>query len=55
MRRKRNIKRTIKNDYKWESQRIAKFINVVMYDGKKSVAQRVVYDALTIVGKKASV
>lgn len=55
MRRKRNIKRIIKSDYKWESLRVAKFINVVMYDGKKSVAERVVYDALEIVGKKASV
>ncbi|OGZ53648.1 MAG: 30S ribosomal protein S7 [Candidatus Ryanbacteria bacterium RIFCSPLOWO2_02_FULL_45_11c] len=55
MRRKRNIKRIIKSDYKWESPRVAKFINVVMYDGKKSVAERVVYDALEIVGKKASV
>ncbi|OGZ42792.1 MAG: 30S ribosomal protein S7 [Candidatus Ryanbacteria bacterium RIFCSPHIGHO2_02_FULL_45_17b] len=55
MRRKRNIKRIIKSDYKWESPRIAKFINVIMYDGKKSVAERVVYDALELIGKKASV
>ena len=55
MRRKRNTKRIIKSDYKWESLRVAKFINAVMYDGKKSVAARVVYDALEIVGKKASV
>ena len=55
MRRKRNIKRVIKSDYKWDSPRIAKFINVVMYDGKKSVAERVVYNALTLVGKKANV
>ena len=55
MRRKRNVKRIIKADYKWESPRIAKFINAVMYDGKKSVAERVVYDALELVGKKASV
>ena len=55
MRRKRNIKRIIKPDYKWDSPRIAKFINVVMYDGKKSVAERVVYNALTLVGKKANV
>lgn len=55
MRRKRNIKRIIKADYKWESPRVAKFINAVMYDGKKSVAERVVYDALDLVGKKANV
>lgn len=55
MRRKRNIKRDIKSDYKWGSPRIAKFVNVVMWDGKKSVAERVVYGALDIVSKKASV
>jgi small subunit ribosomal protein S7 len=42
-------------DYKWNSQRIAKFINVVMWDGKKSTAERAVYGALDLVAKKASV
>ncbi len=34
------------------SKLAAKFINCLMYDGKKSVAQRVFYDALERVGKK---
>jgi small subunit ribosomal protein S7 len=55
MRRKRNYTRIIAPDAKWESERVARFINVVMWDGKKSIAQKVVYDALDIVGKKASV
>lgn len=55
MRRKRNIKRIIKSDYKWESPRVAKFINVVMWDGKKSTAEHVVYGALDLVSKKANV
>lgn len=55
MRRKRNIKRDIQPDYKWNSLRVAKLINVVMWGGKKSVAERVVYNALDLVGKKASV
>lgn len=31
---------------------LAKFINCVMYDGKKSVAQRVVYDAMDLIQEK---
>lgn len=55
MRRKRNIKREIVPDYKWKSLRVTRFINVIMWDGKKSVAESVVYDALDLVSKKASV
>lgn len=32
---------------------LSKFINCVMQDGKKSVAQRVVYDALDLMAQKA--
>ncbi len=32
--------------------RLAKFVNCVMQDGKKSVAQRVMYDALDIIDKR---
>jgi small subunit ribosomal protein S7 len=32
----------------------AKFINCLMYDGKKSVAQGVFYDALEAIGKKVA-
>ncbi len=31
---------------------LSKFVNCVMQDGKKSVAQRVVYDAMDIIDKK---
>ncbi|HYE03118.1 MAG TPA: 30S ribosomal protein S7 [Phycisphaerales bacterium] len=33
---------------------LSKFINCVMEDGKKAVAQRVVYDAMDIIGEKLS-
>jgi small subunit ribosomal protein S7 len=33
---------------------VAKFINCLMYDGKKATAQRVFYDAMEIIGKKIS-
>lgn len=39
-------------DEKYQSTRIAKLINRAMYDGKKSVAQRQVYDALELLEKK---
>ncbi len=39
-------KRTISPDPKHGSILLAKFINVIMKDGKKSLAQKIVYDAL---------
>jgi small subunit ribosomal protein S7 len=36
----------------YKSKLVAKFINCLMLDGKKSVAQRVFYDAMDIVSKK---
>ena len=45
-RRTRNNKRDILPDPKHSSSLLAKFINIVMIDGKKSVAEKIVYDAL---------
>jgi small subunit ribosomal protein S7 len=45
-RRKAAIKREILPDPLYGSDQIAKFINVVMRAGKKSIAERIVYDAL---------
>lgn len=53
MRGKQAPKRKIQSDSKYTSPLIGKLINYIMYDGKKSTAQRVVYDALEIVEKKA--
>ncbi|MDQ7814508.1 MAG: 30S ribosomal protein S7 [Patescibacteria group bacterium] len=53
MRGKQAPKRKIQSDSKYTSPLIGKLINYIMYDGKKSIAQRVVYDALEIVEKKA--
>lgn len=39
-------------DPKYHSKLVAKFINCLMLDGKKSIAQRIVYDALDIIGDK---
>lgn len=45
-RRKAAIKREILPDPMFGSDEIAKFINIVMRSGKKSIAERIVYDAL---------
>jgi small subunit ribosomal protein S7 len=42
----------LKPDAKYQSKLVSKFINCLMWDGKKSVAQRAFYDAMNIVGKK---
>jgi small subunit ribosomal protein S7 len=39
----------LRPDPRYKDRVLAKFINCVMYDGKKSVAQRVVYDALDMI------
>jgi small subunit ribosomal protein S7 len=47
MSRRREIpKRVILPDPKFGNETLAKFINVLMLDGKKSVAERIVYGAL---------
>ena len=44
----------LKPDPKYDSKLASKFINCLMWDGKKSTAQRVFYDAMEIIGKKIS-
>ena len=45
--------RKILPDPKFGSQLLAKFMNVVMLDGKKSVAEKIVYGALDICAEKS--
>jgi len=49
-----NLKRDVGVDLKFESPLIQKFINVVMRQGKKSIARTIVYDALDVLVKKSS-
>lgn len=42
----------LRPDPKFGSKVLSRFINCVMHDGKKSVAQRVIYDALDIIEKR---
>jgi small subunit ribosomal protein S7 len=51
-RRRVAAKRMVLPDPKFKDQMVAKFINMLMLDGKKSVAERVVYGALDQVVEK---
>ena len=52
MRRRRAPKREVIPDPKYNSEVLSHFINIIMRDGKKSVAQRIIYEALDTVEKK---
>ncbi len=52
MRRKRNYKRDHGPDSVYDSVAVGRFINYVMEGGKKSVAEKVVYDAMDLIAKK---
>jgi small subunit ribosomal protein S7 len=49
MRKKRAEKRYLKPDPKFNDVMISKFINSIMYDGRKSRAREIVYDALEVI------
>ena len=52
-RRRVAAKREILPDPKFGSQLLTKFINMVMVDGKKSVAEKIIYGALDQVGNRS--
>jgi len=53
MPRRREVpKREILPDPKFGNVTLAKFVNVMMVDGKKSVAEKIIYDALDIIGER---
>jgi len=51
-RRRVVAKREVLPDPKYKSQMLAKFMNHVMVDGKKSLAEHIVYGALDKVSEK---
>ena len=54
MSRKGNTpQRSVLPDPKHGSETIARFINMVMYSGKKSVAEKIVYGAMDVIGDRA--
>lgn len=51
MRHKKITKRKVEEDKIYQSKLVTKFVNGIMKDGKKSVAQKVFYNALELLKK----
>lgn len=52
MRRRRAEKREASADLKYNSKIIGKFINMIMLEGKKTVAEKIVYGALDLLKER---
>ena len=52
MRRRRITKRELTPDVKYNSELVARLINTIMRNGKKSVAQKIVYSAFDVIKEK---
>ena len=53
-RRREVAKRVILPDPKYNDRVVAKLVNIMMKDGKKSTAERALYEALDLVAKRAN-
>ena len=53
-RRREVAKRVILPDPKYNDRLVAKFMNAIMYDGKKSVAEQIVYGAFDLIAARIS-
>jgi small subunit ribosomal protein S7 len=55
MSRRREVpERVIVPDAKYNNKLVSKFIKSIMKDGKKSIAESMLYDAMDIIGKKTN-
>jgi len=52
-RRNKPAKRPTTPDPIYNSEAVAKFVNIVMHDGKRAVAERIMYDALRRASRQA--
>ena len=52
MRKRKAKKRPILPDPRFNDQLVTRFVNMMMWDGKKSVAFRIFYDAIDIIEEK---
>tara|TARA_A100001015_G_scaffold300191_1_gene385260 strand:- start:1110 stop:1577 length:468 start_codon:yes stop_codon:yes gene_type:complete len=50
----KGTKHLLKDDYRFSSKLISKFINKVMLDGKKSIAEKIVYSSLDKLSKEVN-
>ena len=51
-RRKVSVKRAVPADPRFDSQTVSKFVNNLMFQGKKSVAERVFYKAMDLIEER---
>ena len=53
-RRQQSVKRPVPPDPRYDSQTVSKFMNVLMYQGKKSVAESIFYKAMDLIEQRTS-
>ena len=53
MRRRRPEKRTINPDPKFNDLQVSKFMNYLLTDGKKGIAEKILYSAFDIISDKS--
>ena len=54
MRKKHNYKREYKPDLQYGNVAVGRFINYLMEDGKKKIAEKIMYEAMDIIKKETS-
>ena len=51
-RRNKSVKRPVPPDPRYDSQTVSKFVNNLMYEGKKSVAEGIFYTAMDLIEER---
>jgi small subunit ribosomal protein S7 len=51
-RRTKSVRRPVPPDPRYDSQTVSKFINSLMYEGKKSTAERIFYSAMDMIEER---
>jgi small subunit ribosomal protein S7 len=51
-RRNKAVRRPVPADPRYDSQTVSKFINSLMYEGKKSTAERIFYSAMDLIEER---
>jgi small subunit ribosomal protein S7 len=51
-RRSKSVRRTVPADPRYDSQTVSKFINSLMFQGKKSTAERIFYSAMDLIEER---
>ena len=51
-RRQESVKRPVPPDPRYDSQTVSKFMNVLMYQGKKSLSENIFYKAMDLIEQR---